>query len=223
LAQRRVRTVVSIAGQNLGEWAELARRVGLSPGVAAVEVNLAWPPDSAAARDSYQAAKILAAVRRDMPRGIPVLAKVAPVVHTVVDVARAAVEAGADAIVVGHGLPGMALDRATLRPALRGHGLLSGPALNAVALRCVWEVHAALPEVHLVGSGGVGTGYDALAMLAAGARAVQVGSIVLHDPAAPRRIATELAEELERRCIPDIAEAVGRAHRPHPDPTGDAR
>ncbi|HLN77064.1 MAG TPA: hypothetical protein VK204_08445 [Nocardioidaceae bacterium] len=223
LAQRRVRTVVSIAGQNLGEWAELARRVGLSPGVTAVEVNLAWPPDSAAARDSYQAAKILAAVRRDMPRGIPVLAKVAPLVHSVVDVSRAAVEAGADAIVVGHGLPGMALDRATLRPALRGgNGFLSGPALNAVALRCVWEVHAALPEVDLVGSGGVRTGFDALAMLAAGARAVQVGSVVLHDPAAPRRIAAELAEELDRRCIPAVAEAVGRAQRPHPDLTGDA-
>lgn len=224
LAQRRVRTVVSIAGQNLGQWAELARRVGLSPGVTAVEVNLAWPPDSAAARDSYQAAKILAAVRRDMPRGIPVLAKVAPVMHTVVDVSRAAVEAGADAIVVGHGLPGMALDRATLRPVLRGgNGLLSGPALNAVALRCVWEVHAALPEVDLVGSGGVRTGYDALAMLAAGAGAVQVGSVVLHDPAAPRRIATELAEELDRRGIPAVADVIGRAHRPHPDPTGDAR
>ena len=61
LAQQKVRTVVSIAGRNLGEWAELARRVGLSPGVAAVEANLAWPAGSAAARDSYQAGKIVAA------------------------------------------------------------------------------------------------------------------------------------------------------------------
>lgn len=224
LAQRRVRTVVSIAGQNLGEWAELARRVGLSPGVAAVEVNLAWPPDSAAARDSYQAGKILAAVRRDMPRGIPVLAKVAPIVHTVVDVARAVVKAGADAVVVGHGLPGLALERATLRPALgSGNGFLSGPAVNAVALRCLWEVHATLPDVHLVGGGGVRTGFDVLAMLAAGARAVQVGSAVLHDPAAPQHIVAELAGELDRRGIPDVASAIGRAHRPDDDPTGETR
>jgi len=219
LAQRQVRTVVSIAGQNLGEWAELARRVGLSPGVAAVEVNLAWPPGAVAARDSYQAGKILAAVRRDMPRGIPVLAKVAPDVHHVVDVARAVVKAGADAVVVGHGLPGLALDPLTLRPSLgSGTGSLSGPAVHAVALRCLWEVHAALPEVALVGSGGVRNGLDALAMLAAGARAVQVGTIVLHDPGAPDRIAAELHDQLDRRGIPSVADVVGHAHRTEGDP-----
>lgn len=224
LAQRRVRTVVSIAGQNLGEWAELARRVGVSPGVAAVEVNLAWPPGSPAARDPYQAGKIVAAVRRDMPRGIPVLAKVEPVAHAVVDVARAAVEAGADAVVVGHGLPALVLDPHTLRPALgSGPGFLSGPAIHAVTLRCLWQVHEALPEVHLVGSGGVRTGHDALAMLAAGARAVQVGTAVLHDPAAPQRIVTELTEELDRRSVRAVADAVGHAHRPDTDPTGETR
>lgn len=222
LAQRRVRAVVSIAGQNLGEWAELARRVGLSPGVAAVEVNLAWPPGSPAGRDSYHAGKVVAAVRQDMPRGIAVLAKVEPVAHTVVDVARAAVKAGADAVVVGHGLPALALDPHTLRPALgSGAGFLSGPAIHAVTLRCLWQVHAALPEVDLVGSGGVRTGQDALAMLAVGARAVQVGSAVLHDPAAPRRIVAELSDELDRRGIGSVADAVGHAHRPDPDPTGD--
>jgi dihydroorotate dehydrogenase (NAD+) catalytic subunit len=218
LTQRQVRTVVSIAGQNLGEWAELARRVGLSPGVAGVEVNLAWP-NAAAARDPYKAGKVVAAVRRDMPRGITVLAKVAPEAHHVVDVARAAVEAGADGVVVGHGLPGLALDARTLRPALgRGTGDLSGPAVHAVALRCVWEVHSALPELQVVGSGGVRTGFDALAMLAAGASAVQVGSTLLHDPGAPARIVSELREELTSRGISGVADAVGRAHRPEGEP-----
>ena len=219
LAQRKVRTVVSIAGQNLGEWAELARRVGLSPGVAGVEVNLAWPPGSVAGRDSYQAGKILAAVRRDMPRGIPVLAKVAPDVHHVVDVARAVVKAGADVVVVGHGLPGLALDPETLRPSLgSATGMVSGPAVHAVTLRCLWEVHAALPEVTLVGSGGVCSGRDVLAMLAAGARAVQVGTTVLHDPGAPDRIVSELRDDLDRRGIPSVADVVGLAHRPEGDP-----
>lgn len=219
LAQRQVRTVVSIAGRNLGEWAELARRVGLSPGVAGVEVNLAWPHGSVAGRDSYQAGKVLAAVRRDMPRGVPVLAKIAPDVHHVVDVARAVVKAGADVVVVGHGLPGLALDPSTLRPALgSGGGALSGPAVHAVALRCLWEIHEALPEVHLVGGGGVRSGFDALAMLAAGARAVQVGTTVLRDPGAPVRIVTELRRELEHRTIPSVADAIGQAHRPEGDP-----
>lgn len=215
LAQHRVRTVVSIAGRNLGEWAELARRVGLSPGVAAVEVNLCWPPGSAAGRDPYQAGKILAAVRHDMPRGIPVLAKVAPDVHHVVDVARAVVKAGADVVVVGHGLPGLALDPLTLAPALgSGPGTLSGPAVHPVALRCLWEVHATLPDVHLVGSGGVRSGFDALAMLAAGARAVQVGTVVLRDPSAPLRILSELADEIDSRGFAGVADLIGHAHRP---------
>lgn len=219
LAQRQVRTVVSIAGRTLGEWAELARRVGLSPGVAAVEVNLAWPAGSAAGRDPYQAGKIVAAVRRDMPRGIPVLAKVSADVDHVVDVARAVVKAGADVVVVGHGLPGLAIDPLTLRPALgSGRGRLSGPAVHAVSLRCVWEVYEALPEVPLIGAGGVRDGFDALAMLTAGASAVQVGTTVLGDPTAPRRIVQELGEELARRDIPSVADAVGHAHRPEGDP-----
>ena len=216
LAQRRVRTVVSIAGGNLGEWAELARRVGLSPGVAAVEANLAWPDRSAAGRDSYQAGKIVAAVRRDMPRGVAVLAKVACDPHTVVDVTRAAVDAGADAVVVGDGLPGLVLDAVTLRPGLSG--ALGGPAVLPVTLRCVWEVHQALPEVPVVAGGGVRTGHDALSLLAVGARAVQVGTVALHDPAAPYRITAELAEEMDRRGLSALDQVVGLAHRPthHP-------
>lgn len=216
LLQRGARVVVSIAGETLGEYAELARRVGAAPGVAAVEVNLGWPGDGAAARDSYRAAKIVAAVRRDMPRGRAVLVKVASDVHQVVDVARAAVKAGADAVVVGHGLPGLAVDAGTLRPALgAGPGMLAGPATNAVALRCVWELHTALPHVPVVGCGGVRDAADALAMLAAGASAVQVGSAVLHDPSVPRQAVTGLAEMLGRRTPPGVASVVGSAHPEH--------
>lgn len=215
LAQRRVRTVVSLSGQTLGEYAELARRVGVSPGVFAVEVNLGWPSDALPGRDSYQAAKVVAAVRRDLPRGIPVLAKVAADVHTVVDVARAVVKAGADGVVVGHGVPGLAVDARTLRPALGDDaGMLSGPAVLPVTLRCLWEVHATLPDIPLVGCGGVGSGRDVLAMLSVGARAVQVGTAVLHDPTAPTRIVSELSEELAARGIARVADLVGHAHRP---------
>ena len=215
LAQRRARTVVSIAGETLGEYAELARRVGNAPGVAAVEVNLGWPEDGPASRDSFRATKIIAAVRRDMPRGVPVLGKIAPAIHGVVDVARAVVKAGADAVVIGHGVPGMALDPLTLRPALGSRaGMLGGPAVHAVTLRCVWEVHAALSDVPLVGCGGVRTGLDALTLLAAGASAVQVGSAVLHDPSAPARIVAELRDELVRRGIPAAAAVTGCAQRP---------
>lgn len=207
LAQQRVRTVVSIAGTSLGEYGELARRLGTSPGVSGVEVNL----DGLDA-DPYQAGKVLHVVRRDVPRGIAVLAKLSPG-PGVADVARSVVKNGADSVVLVHGFPGLLFDPTTLRPVLgAGAGSVSGPAVLAQALRCVWDVHAALPDVPLVGAGGVRTGFDALQMLLAGATAVQVGSVLMQDPSAPRRIAAELADELCSRGVDSPADLVGRGH-----------
>jgi dihydroorotate dehydrogenase (NAD+) catalytic subunit len=222
LAQQRVRTVVSISAATLGEYGELARRVGNAPGVHGVEVNLAGPHHDGAPgpfdSDPHQAGKVLHVVRRDVPRGVTVLAKLSPA-YAPLDMARSVVRNGADAVVVGHGLPGLAFDPVTLQPALGGGaGVLSGPAVLAQALRCVWELHAAMPDVPVVGAGGVRTGFDALSMLLAGATAVQVGTAMLLDPAAPVRIAEELAEEIGRRGLPGPGELVGLAHR---SPSGE--
>jgi dihydroorotate dehydrogenase (NAD+) catalytic subunit len=209
LAARKVRTVVSVHAGSLAEYAELARRVGSSPGVAAVEVNLGGLD-----ADPHQAGKVLHVVRRDVPRGVSVLAKLTPGT-TVVDAASAVAQNGADAVVLGHGVPGLLFDPGTLRPVLgSGAGSVSGPAVLAQALRCVWDVHAALPDLPLVGGGGVRTGFDALQMLLAGASAVQLGSVLLHDPGAVRRLTAELTEELAARGIDDPADAVGLGHPP---------
>jgi dihydroorotate dehydrogenase (NAD+) catalytic subunit len=215
LAQRRVRTVVSIAGTSLAEYAELARRVGDSPGVAALEVNLACP-DAETGRefgsDGYHAAKVVAVVRRDAPRGVPVLVKLAAG-PGLVDVARAVVKAGADALVMIHGLPGMAVDLARRRPALgAGAGQLSGPAIRPVAVDSVWRVHAALPQVPIVGVGGVRSGADALELVAAGATAVQLATAVLADPTAPVRILAEVRELLADLGAGRLLDLVGAAH-----------
>ncbi len=217
LAQRRVRTVVSIAGETLAEYAELARRVGASPGVAAVEVNLDSPDRDGRGRlfgtAPHQAGKVLHVVRREVPRGVPVLAKLVPE-SSVVDVGRAAAENGADGLVLVHGFAGMAVDRAGWRPALgAGTGRLSGPAVRPLAVRRVWELHAAMPEVPVVGVGGVSTGYDALEMLLAGAVAVQLGSVLFRDPSAPSRVLCELRDELTARGAARVADVVGLAHR----------
>jgi dihydroorotate dehydrogenase (NAD+) catalytic subunit len=205
-AQRGIRTVVSFAAGSLAEYGELARRVGTAPGVSAVEVQLT-------AIDGYQTGKVVHVVRRDLPRGVPVLAKLAPG-RDVEEQARAAVDNGADALVVGAGFAGLALDPATLRPLLgAGPGLLSGPATGPLALRRVYDVHTALPDVPVVGVGGIRSGYDVLAMLAAGATAVQLGSVLFSDPTAPTRVITELVGELERRQLASVSDAVGCAHR----------
>ncbi len=222
LAQRRARAVVSIAGATLGEYGELARRVGNSPGVTAVEVNLAIANGDNRGRDfasePYQAAKVLEVVRRDVPRGIPVLAKLSADVDDIVDVARAVTKAGADALVMINAVRGMAIDPRTLRPTLGAvTGGLSGPALHPLAVRCVWDVHEALPEVPVIGVGGVRTGYDALELILAGASAVQVGTAVFADPTTPMRVVAELRHELARRDIACVADVVGRAHHQEGD------
>ncbi|MBB6629473.1 tRNA-dihydrouridine synthase [Nocardioides sp. KIGAM211] len=188
LAQQGTRVIVSIAGATLGEYAELARRLGRSPGVSAIEVNLSAPDATTTGvfdvREPFHAASVVAAVHRDLPRGMPVLAKVRTDLVRVVESARSVLDAGAAAVVVGNALPAAMPDG---RPAG-----LSGPAIAPLALRCVTEVCAGLPDAQVVGAGGIATADDARAFLAAGATAVQVGAALLHDPTTAARIAADL-------------------------------
>lgn len=193
LVQQGVRVFVSVVGRTLGEYAELARRLGRTPGLAGIEVNLS-PPDAAGSgvfdvREPFHAASVLAAVRRDLPRGLPVLAKLRSDLVRVAETARAVLDAGADAVVVGNALPAAMPDG---RPAG-----LSGPAIRPLALRCLTEVLHAAPDATVVASGGITTPADARAALDLGAVAVQVGTALLHDPTTAGRIAHDLAATRE--------------------------
>jgi dihydroorotate dehydrogenase (NAD+) catalytic subunit len=206
LAQRRVTTVVSVAGTTLGEYAELARRVAESPGVAGIELDLEG-------LNAWTVGKVVTAVRREVPRGVLVLAKLAPGA-ALTDLARAAGDSGTDAVVLVQGFPGLLFAPDTWRPRLGSvTGTVSGPAVLAQALRCVWDVHAAVPGLPLVGVGGVRTGFDAVQMMLAGATAVQVGTALLRDPAAAHRITAELAEQLATHQIERPADLVGAGHQ----------
>jgi dihydroorotate dehydrogenase (NAD+) catalytic subunit len=144
-----------------------------------------------------------------------VFAKLSPDVTDIVSIARACVTAGADGLSMTNTLLGMVIDTDTMRPVLAGvTGGLSGPAIRPVALRCVWQVHAAMPEVPILGMGGIRTGLDALQFILAGARAVSVGTEIFHDPTAPVRILAELEEALAQRGIKRLVDAVGLAHGP---------
>ena len=222
LVQHGARPIVSIAGSSLGEYAELARRVGNSPGVAAIEVNISCPNVEdrglVFACDPFAAARVLAVVRRDTPRGVPVFAKLSPDVTSIVEVARAVVEGGADGLVLINTVLGLSVDLTTMRPHLAGvTGGLSGPAIRPVAVRAVWQVAAALPDVPIIGVGGIRCGADALEFLAAGASAVQVGTAIFADPTAPVRVLEELRAELARRGVSKLREVIGAAHRPDTD------
>ena len=111
-------------------------------------------------------------------------------------------------------LLGMVIDTDTMRPVLGGvTGGLSGPAIRPVAVRCVWQVHQALPDVPILGMGGIRSGLDALQFILAGASAVSVGTAVFGDPARLRGCSPSWPPRSPTAGSPPSSEAVGYAHR----------
>ena len=233
LAQRGARAVVSIAGSSVEDYARLASRLRGRPGLSMIEVNISCPNvedrGQVFACDPRASSGVLSAVRKNTPAEIPVFAKLSPDVTDIVAIAAACVDAGADGLSLINTLLGMVIDTTTMRPALAGvTGGLSGPAIRPVAVRCVWQVHQAMPDVPILGMGGIRTGTDALELLLAGASAVSVGTTVFGDPTAPMRILAELTQALSDRGIARLRDVIGLAHRPaqphvpeDPDPVGD--
>jgi dihydroorotate dehydrogenase (NAD+) catalytic subunit len=217
LLSRGARTVVSIAGGTVDEYAELAGRLSDAAGVTAIEVNISCPNvehrGQVFACDAVDAGAVVEAVRARARYDIPVFAKLSPDVTDIVEIARSCISAGADGLSMINTLLGMVIDTDTMRPALAGlTGGLSGPAIRPIAVRCIWQVREALPDVPIIGMGGVMTGRDALELIAAGASMVSVGTAIFHDPSACARILRELDEELARRGIDKLSDVVGLAH-----------
>ncbi len=217
LIEAGARAMVSIAGTSVDEYAQLASRLATADGVCALEVNISCPNveerGQVFACDVRSAAEVVEAVRELTPPEVPVFAKLSPDVTDIVAIARSCVNAGADGLSMTNTLLGMVIDTDTMRPVLAGvTGGLSGPAIRPVALRCVWQVHEAMPEVPILGMGGIRTGLDALQFVLAGARAVSIGTEIFHDPTAPVRILAELEEALAVRGFKTMTDAVGLAH-----------
>lgn len=219
LLSRGARAVVSIAGGTARDYAELAARLSDASGVTAVEVNISCPNvedrGQVFACDPAAASAVVEGVRGSLRYDVPVFVKLSPDVTDIVAIAGACVDAGADGLSMINTLLGMAIDTQTMRPVLAGvTGGLSGPAIRPIAVRCIWQVHEAYPEVPIIGMGGVRTGRDALELILAGASMVSVGTTIFHDPSACVRILRELEEELASRGIERLADAIGVAHEP---------
>ena len=217
LLSRGARAVVSIAGSTVAEYADLAARLSDAAGVTAIEVNISCPNvehrGEVFACDPAAAAAVVEAVRGRARYDIPVFAKLSPDVTDIVTIAKNCVQAGADGLSMINTLLGMVIDTSTLRPRLAGlTGGLSGPAIRPVAVRCIWQVREALPNVPIIGMGGVKTGLDALELILAGASMVSVGTTIFHDPSACMRILRELEEELTVRGFDRLTEVIGLAH-----------
>ena len=195
---------VSVGGFSAREYAETCARLD---DVAAVELNLSCPNVDEAPES---AAEIVAACRAVTE--LPLYAKLSPAAWDIAAAARAVEAAGADGLSLVNTLRGLALDERTLRPRLAaGAGGYSGPALKPVALAAVFAC-AKATSLPIVGMGGVQTGLDALELIAAGASAVALGTILFADPDAPVRIRSELAAETAARGLAEPLAARGSAH-----------
>jgi dihydroorotate dehydrogenase (NAD+) catalytic subunit len=160
-------------------------------------------------------AEVAGAVRAVTRR--PLLVKLSPNVARIEPLARAAADAGADAISLMNTLVGLAIDAHTRRPRLGANfGGLSGPAIKPIALRMVYEAAQAV-KIPLVGLGGIANGEDAAEFLIAGATAVQVGTANFWDPAAPVRVAQELDRFLEREGIARTSDLTGTLQLNQPE------
>lgn len=219
LQQRGARTIVSIAGGTAEEFGKVAAKLRIAGGVDAIEVNISCPNVAnrgqvfACRADS--AAQVVQTVRRNSDAKVPIFAKLSPDVTDIVEIAQSVISAGATGVSVINTLLGMVINTETMRPALAGvTGGLSGPAIRPVAVRCVWEIRQAMPEVPIIGMGGIRSGHDALEFILAGANAISVGTSIFNDPSAPARISSELEAELRNRGIRRLSEAISYAHRP---------
>lgn len=218
LVANQAKIIVSIAGEGVEEYGVLARRLRAVAGVSAVEVNISCPNvenrGQVFACHTDSATAVIEAVRRNIGGELPIVAKLSPDVTDIVEIASAVINAGVDGLALINTLLGMVIDTTTMKPKLAGKtGGLSGPAIRPVAVRAIYQVHQAFPNIPIVGMGGVASGRDALEMVLAGASAVSVGTASFGNPMAALQIRNELSELLSERGFSDFRDAIGFAHR----------
>lgn len=218
LVDQKVKVIVSIAGETVEEYGVLSRRLRAVSGISAVEVNISCPnvenrgqvfachPDTSVA--------VIEAVRRNIGGELPIVAKLSPDVTDIIEIAKSVINAGVDGLALINTLLGMVIDVHTMKPKLAGKtGGLSGPAIRPVAVRAIYQVHQAFPNIPIVGMGGVSTGRDALELILAGASAVSIGTASFGNPNAAMLVKNQLSDLLIERGFKDFRDAIGFAHR----------
>jgi len=218
LLEQKARVIVSIAGETIEEYATLARKLRSVSGISAVEVNISCPNVEnrglVFACDPDASRRVIDGVRKTIGGELPIIAKLSPDVTDLPAIARGVVDAGADALALINTVLGMVINLDTMKPHLGGKtGGLSGPAIRPVAVRAIYQVHAALPQIPILGMGGVSSGRDALELILAGASGISVGTASFGNPSALITIQNELRELLAARGFATMQQAVGYAHR----------
>jgi dihydroorotate dehydrogenase (NAD+) catalytic subunit len=218
MAQADCVVVTNVGGERLEEFAELAARLDGRPETDALEINLSCPNVQGGrlpfSTDPRMAEAAVRAVRARTTK--PLFAKLSPNVSDIAAIARAAEAGGADAITAVNTLLGMAVDWRSGAPGLHTTiGGYSGVGIKPVALRCAWQCARAV-SIPVIGCGGIATAADVLEYLAAGCRAVQVGTACFGDPSKLARLPGEVEALLDRHGIPAVTDVIGTVRGPSP-------
>ncbi len=214
-SETRVPLVVSIYGFSTSEFVEVSK-VAVDAGADALELNLSCPHVKETGAEIGQNPDLVAEVVREVKKNIkkPVFVKLTPNVANVLDIAKAAVDAGADALTAMNTVRAMAIDVETTRPILANKiGGLSGPAIKPIAVRSVYEIHREV-NVPIVGCGGVTNWQDAVEFMLAGASAVQIGTAIATEGLGVFKAVTRgIDDYLKRKGFRSVKEIVGLSHR----------
>ena len=210
--------VVNIAAKANDDFRRMASRLNEVSGVAAIELNISCPNVSGGVdfgTDPTLAAEVVAAVRESC--NIPVIAKLTPNVTSVVPIAKAVADAGADAVSLINTFQGMAVDWKRRRPVLGNVlGGLSGPAIKPLALRIVWQVSQQV-NIPIIGIGGIQSIDDVMEFLLVGATAVQIGTANFYNPGLANQIIRELPDALATLKADSVKDVVGTLQIPKRD------
>ena len=209
------KVIANVGGSQLEDYVETARRLSTHDMVGALELNISCPNVKAGGMQFGTQPQMAAEVTRAVKAvsKVPVYVKLSPNVTSIVDMAKAVEQAGADGITMINTLLGMRFDYRTGKPIIANKtGGYSGPAILPVALRMVYQVYEAV-QIPIIGMGGIASGKDAIEMMSAGASAIAVGAQNLVDPYACQKIVEEINACLDELGIQDIKEIIGRSHR----------
>jgi dihydroorotate dehydrogenase (NAD+) catalytic subunit len=203
--------VANIAGEDIDQFVAMAEMLAGESGLAALELNVSCPNVSHGLDlgiDPHAVGVLVRRVRQACP--LPVIAKLTPNVTDIVTIARAAADAGADAVSLVNTLRGMAVNWRTRRPILANDvGGLSGPAIKPIALRMVWDVARACPALPIIGIGGIASADDAIEFFVAGASAIQVGTATFYDPTVSERLLDDMTALLDTAGIGNVNDVIG--------------
>ena len=212
LKELKVPTIINIWGTTVEEYAEVAQRFDALGGVGALELNVSCPNikegGAQFGTDVKLLGQVVAACRRATK--LPLITKLSPNVVSIAPYAKAAEEAGSDALSITNSYPAMAIDIETRRPKLANvTGGLTGPCIKPIAIKLVWEAAQAV-KIPIIGMGGIQSAADAIEFILAGATAVAVGTANFYEPQTALNVIAGIRDYLQRRGIQDVRELVGK-------------